>query len=159
NLGPDDEVSGLSPGEKRHVIIEHPQRRLAKALIVSAADSKGPLDVKAEPYAAVTARLLLDGDPAAGAIVRFSYLIGDNFIHQFQSISDKDGRFTNDEIPPGVELTISCELKRQSGGSKEIAKKLATHGGETIDFGEIDLAKDERPEPKRTAVAKATGAT
>src|SRR5262249_3805523 len=58
-------------------------------------------------------------------------------------------------VPPGWEYSVTCESSQ--AGFSALAQKLTVSPGETIDLGEFDVTKKDRPEPKRTLPSGATG--
>jgi len=156
-LGPEVEVAGLAAGESRRLVIEHAERRLGKSLDVSVAShGHGPVEVALDPCATVKGRVLDYGVPVAGATIMMYYRAAPNYVEQIQFTTDAEGAFSHDAVPPGVEFNVQCHRNLlKPSGTKSLADKLTAASGETIDLGEVDIAVDKRPEPRRTAMVAA----
>jgi RNA polymerase sigma factor (sigma-70 family) len=143
--GPEFTVYGLSPSPllPRTLIFRHADRRLGQTVHVDGRET-GPIEVRLEPTASVTGRLLdqagrpLDGielhiyreirEPTRGAHGDFSPPI--------QATTDSEGRFRIDGIVPGaVQKVRAVGLKDGAGGF--IIEDWTPRSGEVKDLGEI----------------------
>ncbi len=159
DAGPTVEVCALWPGEQRRVFLHHDGRRLGKAVLVSATeDGAAPVNVKLAPCATITMRLVDGEGQPVPAVVRFD-AVGEQGRGLYWENTDKDGRLTNSMVPAGCDYELHC--RSPQGRFVTIAKRVSVAAGETIDLGEIDITKEERPEITRkpaTADVDASGA-
>ena len=148
------EISALRIDETRTVLLKHERRGLGKAMHVAAFGSESKrVNVRLEPFAKVTGRLLKDGAPLPGQMLRFDVWKDGDYGQNLESVSsDEDGRFTHEAVLPGLPYAI--HLQGSMVGFEVIAKKLQVHPGETVDLGTVDVASDDRPEPVRTMAVK-----
>jgi beta-lactamase regulating signal transducer with metallopeptidase domain/protocatechuate 3,4-dioxygenase beta subunit len=147
--GPAVDVLALRPDEQRVIVLHQKEQNLGKVIRVSPKDATGPLSVKLERCATITARLLdKDSQPVRGGRIRISLRDGDFGLELPQSSTDTTGHLTYPSVPPGWEYSVMCESSQ--AGFSTLAQKLTVSPGETIDLGEFDVTKKERPEPKRT---------
>src|SRR5262249_29870665 len=115
-------------------------------------DGAGPIAVKLEPCARVVGSLLdQHGEPLRGARIEFRAERGDYSLSLPAASTDTDGRFAQPAMLPGGNYDIFCE----SQTAALLARDLTVSPGETIDLGEFDVTKKDRPEPKRTPGATA----
>ncbi|MEN1678504.1 MAG: M56 family metallopeptidase [Planctomycetota bacterium] len=149
------EVSALGTTEDRTLLIYHPERRLGKALQLSAQDSPDEVSVRLEPCVTVRGQIVDGGEiPLSGARIRFSPRPGGDFSPELVEITtDEQGRFEQTGVLPGTSYNVYLESARIR--FKVLAEDLAITPGEKIDLGTIDVSTDERPKPKRSAVAAA----
>ncbi|WP_146446526.1 M56 family metallopeptidase [Botrimarina colliarenosi] len=146
-------VSALAKAEERTLLIHHPEKRLGRALQISASESPDDLSVQLEPCATVCGQIA-EGDetPLPGARIRFSPRPGGDFSPELIEITtDELGRFEQTGVLPGTSYDVYLESTRVK--FKVLAEDLEVSPGETIDLGEIDVTDDERPEPVREATA------
>src|SRR5262249_52605990 len=124
-------VHGLTPKDRRVVVLFHPGNKLAKVQNVAAED-KEPLAVRLEPTGSLTGRVLdAEGRPWAGVKVRaayriqeleqarvagkdheglpwellFDYPAWDKVINR-EATTDKDGKFRLDGLVPGLRYDL-----------------------------------------------------
>jgi RNA polymerase sigma factor (sigma-70 family) len=138
-------VKGLSasPLLIRTLIFRHEGRGLGNAVQVDGND-RGPIEVRLEPTAALTGRLIdKGGKPVEGLVLRMFRLIEEpirgaqqEFTPPIQATSDRDGRFRIDGIIPGVEQKLSA---RGFQGEAEgfILVDWTPKPGEVKDLGEV----------------------
>lgn len=145
------EIIAMRDAETRTVLLRHEERRLGKALHVTANEGvQKSITVQLEPLATVTGQLVgAAGEPVRGVHLRIDVDGEDGFGKNLRSTAtDKEGRFHHDEFLPGLAYNILAE-----GADVEfavVARKLEVQPGETVDLGTIDITIDERPEPVRT---------
>jgi RNA polymerase sigma factor (sigma-70 family) len=138
-------VYGLSPSPllPRTLIFRHADGRLGKTVRVNPRDS-GPLEVRLEPTASVTGRLLdAMGRPCEGIGVRVLRLIDEptrgaqlEFIPPIQATTDADGRFRIDGIVPGAVQELQA-VGFQAGPGGFLLEDWTPKPGEVKDLGEI----------------------
>ena len=121
-------------------------------------DGPGPVKVTLEPCASVTARLLDgEGQPLENAMIRFDVADEhDAGLGLYWETTDADGRFTNTMVLPGCKYNVICQS--QAVQFATLIENLSVAPGESIDLGEFDATKKERPEPKRMPAAAAAPA-
>jgi beta-lactamase regulating signal transducer with metallopeptidase domain/uncharacterized GH25 family protein len=159
NTGPTAKVLGLSPNEKRLLLLHQKDRNLGKAISVSLADVKdGLVTIVLEPCATLTARLLdKNSDPVRGGRIRYEAEEGDYGLMLPEGITDANGRIINSALLPGGTYYVSCDSAQTN--LHTVIPKLNVSAGEMVDLGEFDVTSEARPKPKRMAAtdAKAEG--
>jgi beta-lactamase regulating signal transducer with metallopeptidase domain/protocatechuate 3,4-dioxygenase beta subunit len=139
-------VENLAPDEERIVMIQHPDRRIGKALTVRAGDDKDrPVVVTLEPLATIVGRVTdADGAPVSGAQIRSDLLpSGDFSLNLGHVTSDRDGRFQVPNVPTGCDYALVIESGATIKDRRvSFARDLKVRPGETTDAGEIRFAKD-----------------
>ncbi len=143
--GPEFTLYGLSndPRLPRTTILRHKERRLATAIRVDVGD-KGPLQVRLEPTAALTGRLLdKAGRPLEGIELALCRLINEptrslqqEFIPNERSTTHADGRFRLEGLVPGLRQKVEIIGDKISSESY-VLKEWTPKPGETKDLGEI----------------------
>ncbi|MEM9660559.1 MAG: carboxypeptidase-like regulatory domain-containing protein, partial [Planctomycetota bacterium] len=143
------EIVALARGEERTVLLHQPDRRLGKALQISAADSPDELVVELEPCVTFRGQLVDDNQqPISGARIRVSPRPGGDFSPELELVAtDEEGRFEHAGVLPGTSYRVMAASTRT--GFATLADDLAVSPGETVDLGTIDVTSDERPEPER----------
>ncbi len=139
-------VQGLSSGHPRTVVVGDQPSQLAKAFVVAAED--GPsIDVKLEPSASITGKVLADDE---NLIERL--LIWPNGKFESKGIKtgfqtpmvavDKEGQFRIDGLPSNVVYDLQVEENRGFEiGIGHLVKDLKLTPGETKDLGELKISK------------------
>jgi hypothetical protein len=103
-----------------------------------------------QPWARVHGRLVKDGKPVAGENVDLSW--GGSFSHDWPllnlhgAVTDKDGRFTIDFVPPGS-MSISTRKhldSDHSGWTNQQQRDFTAKPGEDIDLGDVVKNDSER---------------
>jgi RNA polymerase sigma factor (sigma-70 family) len=132
---------GLGEGRPRRLLFLHEGKKLGGTLLVRG-DEKTPVQVKLEPWGAVTGRLVgVGGLPRAGADLRLDP-VGDKLSntdyasHPTRSFhADKDGKFRIEGLVPGMKYALGVVEK----GVYYDALDFSVRSGETKDLGEVQV--------------------
>lgn len=146
-------VQGLEPAYPRTVVFFHPERKLAKAILVTGKEES--LTVTLDPVGSLRGQLLdANGDPIAEHVVWATYadsvadtLPGDlaiaggsvarEKIYIPPATTDAEGRFQFDNLLPGMKYDVST---RGTDGSAAFSlRDWASHPGEEVDVGVVRL--------------------
>jgi hypothetical protein len=138
-------VYGLSPSPllPRTVIFRHLTRGLGKAVRIDLGD-RGPLEVRLEPLAAVTGRLVDEaGQPLEGVELQLLRQIHEplrgaqpEFSPPLGATTDRDGRFRLEGIVPGVTHNLQANGIR-AGSVDFLLEDWTPRGGEVKDLGQV----------------------
>jgi RNA polymerase sigma factor (sigma-70 family) len=150
------DVYSLDPPNPRILAIYHPGRKLG-ALVTVRGDEKEPVPAKLGPLGRLTGRLIgKDGKPLAGMEVRVfpavspddgdlsnsaRYLKLSNAVRpgDDKTRSDKDGRFTFDNLFPAVPFGLLCRKDGQNYMEEELSLGRTVRPGEALDLGNVKL--------------------
>jgi RNA polymerase sigma factor (sigma-70 family) len=128
---------GINPNKPQRRVLEfvHDGKKLA-GLLVLHGDEKGPLEVRLEPWGAVTGRLLTPrGEPLTG--VEVSCRAGDAY-------PDKNGRFRIEGLTPGQTYKVSVSKEgRILDFVGDGPKGLTLKTGEAKDLGDLKVKEAE----------------
>jgi protocatechuate 3,4-dioxygenase beta subunit len=137
-------VYGLSPIPllARTLVFRHAERRLGKTVRVEATET-GPLEVRLEPAASITGRLLDDaGRPRDGIEIRVVRVFHDrtrsaraDFDPPIRATTDVEGRFRIDGIVPGTVQKIRAGLRNNP--EVFLIDDWTPEPGEVKDLGEV----------------------
>jgi RNA polymerase sigma factor (sigma-70 family) len=142
-------VELLKPNKRRLIQFVHEDKKLAGYLVVCG-DEKGPLQVRLEPWGALTGRVVTTkGEPLTGVRwirCKMSEIRDGSVAYDFDLTSplDEGGRFRIEELTPGLkyELVVS-----KRGYAVEIiegkSKDLTIKPGETKDVGVLKVKVQE----------------
>jgi RNA polymerase sigma factor (sigma-70 family) len=142
-------VDRLKPNERRLIQFVHEDKKLAGYLVVRG-DEKGPLQVRLEPWGALTGRIITTkGEPLTGVRwirCKMSEIRDGSVVYNFDLTSplSEDGRFRIEELAPGLkyELVVSklgYAVEVVEGRSKDLTVKA----GETKDVGVLKVKVKE----------------
>jgi RNA polymerase sigma factor (sigma-70 family) len=135
---------GLDPKRPRELLFLHPTRNLAGTLKVRG-DEKEPVSVKLVPTGALKGRVRdQEGQPVAGAEVRFSYEAGagDELYRQLKPPrepvrTDADGRFHLEDLVPNAKFGVGITKgKTFLVGEPRIGLRQVKPGA-TLDLGDF----------------------
>jgi hypothetical protein len=141
----DFEVSGLAPGEVRRVAFLHAARRLAGSAIVRG-ETRGPIDVKLEPWGVLIGRLLDEaGQPRAGVSLMWEGNRNPRVDVSLASLpdqvkTDSAGRFRVEGLAPGLVYSLWILEKDRFVG--HVFKNMTVKSGETKDLGDVRSTGD-----------------
>jgi uncharacterized GH25 family protein len=149
-------LSGLDPLEQHEIALVHEQRRLAATATVKAAKEQkrvGNLEVKLEPLAVMTGRVLDDEKkPIAGASV-YAYVTvqvnqgGQTFFTAFTPFAertiktDKDGKFTLDFVVPGLQSYVYATME---GYTQANGPQFKLTAGEQKVLGDLTISRADQ---------------
>lgn len=170
---PNFEVLGMNPGVPRTALFMQRDRKLAKAIDVTA--GSGPVNVSLEAVGAVAGRVVdADGNPRSNVTVRLQIrgheslggyaiskpplgslahtLFGDNEIreqvlHPSAEI-DAEGKFRIDGLIPGATYDVYAQSGKELG---QLATDVKCVPGRTEDIGSLQIRAIERPSPRASA--------
>jgi hypothetical protein len=138
-------VAGLKLGVSRYIQAIDEKNKLAGAMKISG-DDKGPVELKLDPWGALTGRLLNNaGEPLENSSVTFTWEImpADNvklkmgFVHKSYYQTDKEGRFMIEGLVPGMNYNIVNLSASEIRGY--VARLISVKSGETKDLGDVRL--------------------
>jgi RNA polymerase sigma factor (sigma-70 family) len=140
---PTGTVYALDPAKPRTLDLYHADKRLG-AVVKVRGDEREPVVAKLQPLGRVTGRLLeVDGRPFAGASV---LLVVNNDIDRAlyrsafpdgkQAVTDKDGRFTLDNVVPGVWFYLQIRKGNEHYRTSPQIGPHAVKPGGTTDLGD-----------------------
>lgn len=135
-------VRNVDPLKPRRVQFLHSERKLAGSVTVQG-DEAGPINVKLEPWATITGRIVdTVGDPLESASVASDE--GDEkqlgaMPGHFDFAADTEGRFKIEGLAPRLPYNLRVELPRRSLGV--VVKDLQLSPGETKDLGELSVKR------------------
>lgn len=149
------EATQFAPDETRTMLFQLKDQYLGWVARVSPRDAKnGPITVKLQPVATLTARLLHeDGSPMTGVEIQAWPLPSGSFAKRLPAVTTgADGRFQL-TLLPGAAYSLQA---RGAGIDTlaEIARMLTVEPGETKDLGDLHLA-DRKFVPTATDDANA----
>jgi hypothetical protein len=132
----------VMPENPRALVFQHKGRRLAGFIDV-ASSAEGPLQVRLQPWAVVSGRLVgTDGRPRAGIaflpeIMGKARLGGGKIGHwPYRITTDREGRFRVEAIVPGLRYRLT--LENASGVSTDTGPIVTPlKPGETRDLGDV----------------------
>jgi RNA polymerase sigma factor (sigma-70 family) len=140
-------VTGLEPGETRHLFFRHNGKKLAGELVVKAGQ-EGPLSVKLKPWGTLTGRVHnAEGNPdrammllpVQGAELKKAMdILRVTFLTPVQL--DKEARFRIEGLVPGVQYNLVLQksvyvyVVAEAGG-----RNVKLKPGETKDLGDVHV--------------------
>lgn len=134
-------VVGLSPGEKRIVLIHDAKRHIGKGLTIDfGPQTPRSIDVQLEPCATIVGRGV-DGDGLPVGGVRLELLVrpvGDYATFVRGEAAGADGRFRHEGILPGVDYQLNLNY---GFIPKLVRRSLSVKPGETIDLGDVKVSR------------------
>ncbi len=136
----DFEVTGLAPSDVRQLAFLHRERHLAGSTILTG-NAQGPIEVKLEPWGAVTGRLV-----DAGGLPRPGVELGypENQKRRIEAgpgglpehaRTDADGRFRLEGLAP--DLKYELQILGNGGFYGAVFKDLVIKAGEIRDLGDL----------------------
>jgi protocatechuate 3,4-dioxygenase beta subunit len=135
-------VHNVDPLKPRRVQFLHSERKLAGSVIVKG-DEAGPINVKLEPWATITGRILDDtGNPLPNASLTSDE--GDKgqlgaMPGQYDFAADADGRFKIEGLAPHLPYDLGVMVPGRWLGT--VVKDLQLSPGETKDLGELSVKR------------------
>jgi hypothetical protein len=132
-------------GKPRRLIFYERTRKLCGTLTLKG-DEKGPVVFRLQPCGAVRGRVVgEDGNPVAGVNINLTYYQGEFWgIHAFLHgahpvVTDAGGRFTIDQLVPGVNFQLWPRPPKRARGVQLLVKTSKVEPGRTTDLGDIRL--------------------
>jgi hypothetical protein len=146
-VGAEFDVKAISPGERRSLYIRDDERRLGKAVELSAADvANGKLAVRLEPLAEFHGRLLNPaGDPLPNVQMETMATGWDGRTVGLVE-SGKDGRFSM-AVPAGTMYRVVVFAGPYIGNT--INNGLTPEAGDKVDLGDIRIKPQDMMRPPK----------
>ncbi len=143
-------ATALDPGSPRTLAFHHKERKLYGTIELRGDEKERP-SIKLKPMGSITGRLVdQDGKPLADLMVRVHYgysSLGEDLLMSRRAFAylpttDKDGRFSVDNIAPDVDVAVAflkgSVIYGQEGGAFPSVKAKP---GEKLNLGEIKVMK------------------
>ena len=107
---PSVDVVCLKPTEKRKVLIQHLEKKLASVVYVSVDQNENPTIVKLEKAASIRGRLVdANDDPMEGVTVVAGTVLIRHHVEISKTTTDQDGFFMLDSLPGPIDVQLKIQ--------------------------------------------------